>query len=103
MFKSQVLLLAVLVLATDVFAARITYNAKYTDGDKIARTTKNAEVPDDKEQSILDNMGTWSDDKYTATKSKHNIVVVTNAKPAASKGKASEEVQEMQSIVSKNI
>lgn len=103
MFHAKLLLLALLLLATNIFAARINYSAKYHDKDKIARTSKNAEVPDDKEQLILDNMATWSDDKYNAAKSKHNVIQVTNAEPAASKGKASEEVQEMQSIVSKNI
>ena len=103
MFHSKVLFLAFLLLATNVFAARINYSAKYHDKDKIARTSKNAEVPDDKEQLILDNMATWSDNKYNAANSKHNVIQVTNAEPAASKGKASEEVQEMQSIVSKNI
>ena len=103
MFKSKVLLLAVLLLATDVFAARINYSAKYTDGDRISRTSKNANVPDDKEQSILDNMKTWSNDKYTATKTRHGIIQVANVEPAASKGKASEEVQDMESIVRKNI
>ena len=103
MFHSKVLFLAFLLLATNVFATRINYSAKYHDKDKIARTSKNAEVPDHKEQLILDNMATWSDNKYNAAKSKHNVIQVTNAEPAASKGKASEEVQEMQSIVSKNI
>ncbi|KAI4128810.1 MAG: hypothetical protein LQ347_004031 [Umbilicaria vellea] len=103
MFHSKVLLLSILLLASDVFAARINYSAKYKDGDKIARTSKNAQVPDDKEQSILDHMKTWSGDKYEATKSKFNFIQVTNVEAAASKGKASEEVQEMQSIVAKNI
>jgi hypothetical protein len=103
MFNLKVLLLASLLLATDVFAARINYSAKYTDGDKIARTSKLLEVPDDKEQLILDDMGKWSDNKYSASKSKYNFIQVINAEPAASKGKASEEVQEMQSIVNQNI
>ena len=102
MFHSKVLLLAFFLLATDVFAARITYSAKYDNNGKVARTTKNAEVPDDKEQLILDNMASWSDDKYGASKSKHNIILVVNNEPAASKGKASEEVQEMVEIVAKN-
>ena len=103
MFNFKVLLLAFLLLATDVFAARINYSAKYHDGKKISRTSKNAEVPDDKEQLILDKMKEWSDDKYEASKSKHNIIQVTNVEVAASKGKASEEVQDMQHIVHEHI
>ncbi|KAI9722707.1 MAG: hypothetical protein M1812_001638 [Candelaria pacifica] len=103
MYKLNVLLMAFLLLATNVFAARINYSAKYKDGDKTSRTSKNANVPDDKEQDILDNMKSWSNDKYTASKSKFNIIQVINVEEAASKGKASEEVQDMQSIVSKHI
>ena len=103
MFNSKALLLAFFLLATDVFAARINYSAKYKNGDKTDRTSKNKNVPDDKEQSILDNMKAWSDNKYDATKSRHNLIQVVNAEAASSKGAASEEVQEMESIVTKNI
>ena len=101
MFKSKVLLLTFLLL--DAFAARISYSAKFTNGDKTSRTQKLGEVPDDKADLIVNNMQTWSNDKYTATTSRHNMIVVANVEPAASKGKASEEVQDMQSIVSSNI
>ena len=104
MFHLKVLLLAFLLLATDAFAARINYSAKYKDGDKTQRTSKNGNVPDDKEQSILDNMKTWSNSKYEAHKNtKVNIIQVTNVQEAASKGKASEEVQDMQKIVNEHI
>ena len=89
MFKSKVLLLAVLLLVTDAFAARISYSAKFTNGDKTSRTQKLGEVPDDKADLIVNNMQTWSNDKYTATASRYNMIVVANVEPAASKGKAS--------------
>ena len=104
MLNLKLLLLAFLLLATDVFAARINYSASYKDGDKISHTSKNKEVPDDKEQLIVDNMRTWSDDKYEAHKNARvRLIQVTNLKDAASKGKASEEVQEMQKIVNDHI
>ena len=103
MFKSQVLLLAALLLVTDVFAARISYSAKYTNGDNTQRTQKLGNVPDDKADLIVNNMQTWSNDKYTATQTRHNIIVVANVEAAASKGLASEQVQDMQSIVNNNI
>lgn len=99
MLNLKIFMLALLLLATDALAARINYSAKYTDGAKISRTFKNAEVADDKEQLILDGMASWSGNRYTATKSRLNIIQVVNAQPAASKGKASEQVQDMQSIV----
>ncbi|KAL9623223.1 MAG: hypothetical protein Q9160_002538 [Pyrenula sp. 1 TL-2023] len=104
MLNFRILPLAFLLLASNVFAARINYSAKYKNGKKTSRTSKNSEVPDDKEQLILDDMQTWSDNKYSAKKNeKLNLIQVANAEPAASKGKASEEVQDMQSIVKKHI
>ncbi|KAI9703696.1 MAG: hypothetical protein M1836_007466 [Candelina mexicana] len=103
MFKLNVLMMVFLLLTANVFAARINYSAKYKVGDKIERTSKNGEVPDDKEDDIIKNMKDWSNNKYSASKSKLNIIQVINAEPAASKGKASEEVQDMQSIVNKHI
>ena len=96
MLKAQVLLLAALLLATNVLAGRISYSASYTNGDKTQRTQKLSNVPDDKDDLIVDNMQTWSDGKYTASVSRHNIVVVANVVGAASKGLASEQVQDMQ-------
>lgn len=105
MFIFKALLLAVLLPVTDVCAARIYYSAKYThsDNNDISRTSKSANVPDDKVDLIVTNMQIWANDKYTATNSRHNMITVANVEPAASKGKASEEVQDMQSIVSSNI
>ena len=102
MLQLKALLLASLLLTTEVLAARITYSAKFHDGHKIPHTSKLGNVPDDKEQDILDNMAHWSDNKYSAKKSKHNMILVVNAEAAASRGKASEEIQEMQSIVHKH-
>ena len=103
MLSFKIFIFAVLLLATDVFAGRINYSAKYHVGSTIARTSKNAEIPDSKEQLVVDKMKEWSEGKYEAAKSRHNIVQVTNVQVAASKGKASEEVQEMESIVRKHI
>lgn len=103
MFISKVVLLAFFLLAIDVFAARVVYSAKYKVLGEVKREKKNANVPDHKEQSVLDNMKSWSDKKYDAEKSRHNMVLVVNAEPAEAKGKANDEVQEMQSMVNKNI
>lgn len=103
MFNAKFLLFVFLLLAADAFAARINYSAKYKDGDKTSRTSKNGNVPDDKEQLIIDNMKTWSNDRFEAGKSRHNIIQVTNIVEASSKGAASQEVQDMQHIVNQNI
>ena len=104
MFNFKVLLLAFLLLATNVLATRVTYSGKFT-GQKVGdRTQKLATVDDHKGEQIVENMATWSNGKYTASKSGSavNMITVVNAVAAASKGQASEMVQEMQTIVSHN-
>ena len=58
MYNAKVFLLVFFffLLAIDAFAARINHSAKYKDGDKIARITKSANVPDDKEELIIENI-----------------------------------------------
>ena len=91
------------MLATDVFAARINYSAKFTDQNGVVhRTQKLGSIDDDKADLVVNNMGTWSDNKYSATLSRHNMVMVVNAVAAGSKGEASQEVQDMQSLVNQN-
>ncbi|MCJ1252092.1 hypothetical protein MMC30_009330, partial [Trapelia coarctata] len=52
MFNVKVLLLAFLLLATNVLAVRVTYSAKYT-GQKVGeRNQKLATVDDDKGEQI---------------------------------------------------
>ena len=104
MFNLKVLLLAFLLLTTEVFAVRINYSAKFQSGSEVKRTSKNGKtVPDDKEQDIISNMGSWSEDKYSASKSAHGFIQVINVKVAASKGEGNDEVKEMESIVKRNI
>ncbi|KAI2467397.1 hypothetical protein F4781DRAFT_402259 [Annulohypoxylon bovei var. microspora] len=99
MFNMKVLFLAFLLLATDVLAARINYSAKYKDGKKTSRTSKNGEVSDERAEAILQDMHTWSGGRYLAGMSKYGFIQITNAQVAASKGAASAQVQEMQSLI----
>jgi hypothetical protein len=105
MFNVKVLLLAFLLLATNVLAVRVTYSAKFT-GQKVGeRTSKLATVEDDKGTQIIEKMATWSNGKYTAARSASaavNMINVVNAVEAPSKGAASDMVQEMQTIVANN-
>ncbi|KAI0896647.1 hypothetical protein F4806DRAFT_465280 [Annulohypoxylon nitens] len=99
MFNMKVVLFAFLLLAADVFAARINYSAKYHDGKKVARTSKNGEVADAVAQSILTEMHTWSGGAYQAGMSKYGFIQVVNTQVAASKGAASTQVQNMQALI----
>ena len=99
MFNLKVLLFAVFLLASDVFAGRINYSAKYKVGKEIKRTSKNGVVPDGTEDAIVAGMAQWSGGAYSASLSKHGFVQVVNAAAAASKGAASGQVQQMETIV----
>lgn len=103
MFNLKIAFFAVFLLAAEVFGARINYSAKYAVGNKIERTSKNGQVPDEAQDSIIQNMRTWSGGAYSASLSKHNIIQVVNNAAAASKGAASGQVQQMQTIVHQNI
>lgn len=99
---------AVLLLATESIAVRVTYSFKYTEGgidNHGGFTTKNGgTIPDDKEQSVIDNMGTWSDHKYTATKSTSgvNLVKITNNHPPQHSGEAKSQLEDAQKILKKH-
>ena len=105
MFNFKVLLLAFLLLASNVLAVRVAYSPKYT-GQKVGQhAPKYATVDDDQAEQILEKMATWSNGKYTAAKTKSaavNIINVVNAVAAASKGEANDMAQEMQTIVHRN-
>ncbi|KAI0843821.1 hypothetical protein F5Y00DRAFT_267187 [Daldinia vernicosa] len=103
MFTPKALLLAILLLAAETFAARINYSAKYTDGREIRHTQKLGTIPDDKVQDIIQHMRTWSNNQYDARISAHNMVIVSNTAPASSKSAASAHVQQMQSIANRHI
>lgn len=104
MLNFKVLFLAFLLLATNALAVRVTYSAKYTGQAVGERTQKLATVDDDKGEQILDHMSTWSGGKYTASRSTRvaNMIIVVNVVEAASKGAASDMLQDMQTIVNHN-
>lgn len=103
MFNFKVLLLAFLLLATITLATRVTYSGKFAGNAVTSRTQTLAVVDDHKGEQILEHMTMWSDGKYTASRSRQpNMIIVVNVEVAASKGKASEMIQEMQTIVNNN-
>jgi hypothetical protein len=83
----KVLMLAFLLLAADVLAVRCTYSVTASDiasGKPGHRTSKMAEVDQDKADSIVANMGTWSGGKYKAQKSRApNMITVTGTTTAS--------------------
>lgn len=105
MFNVKVLLLAFLLLATNVLAVRVTYVAKFTGQLVTDRTSKLATVDDHKGEQIIEKMATWSNGKYKAARSGSaavNMINVVNVVEAPTKGVATDMVQEMQHIVATN-
>ncbi|OTB11608.1 hypothetical protein K445DRAFT_15665 [Daldinia sp. EC12] len=103
MFLVRVLLLPVLLLGGRAPATRISYSARYMKGNEIGRTSKLTIIPDNKVQDVVQNMRAWSNNRYDARISAHNIIIISNIDPAISKGSASTQVMEMQSIVNQHI
>ena len=103
MFNLKVLFLAFLLLAADALAARVIYSGNFAGSSVSTRTQKATVVDDAKAEAILENIATWSNGEFTASKGRTTgIVTVVNVEAAASKGKASELVQNMQAVVSEN-
>ena len=103
MFSLKILLLALCLLATNILAVRVTYSAKFT-GQKASEHTQRLDtVDDDKGVQILEHMFAWSGGKYMASRVRVlNMILVVNVEAAESKGRASEMIQQMVSIVSRN-
>ncbi|KAJ6783489.1 hypothetical protein PWT90_10618 [Aphanocladium album] len=99
---------AILLLATEAVATRVAYSFSFTEGGiegKGGKTTKNGKsIPDDKEQSVIDHIGEWSDHKYAATKSGKgvNLITVTNVHPPKTSGEAKDQLADAQKIVIKH-
>ncbi|KAI0460071.1 hypothetical protein F5B21DRAFT_498679 [Xylaria acuta] len=108
MFAFKTCLLAFLVFVTTALAGRVSFTAKYPGGlgGQPQRTPIAEQYDDDKTQSILDNMNTWSDGLYSAKKNERTgIVIVTDsdtAKVYPSKNDAITAVQAMISTVSEH-
>ncbi|KAI8965297.1 hypothetical protein F5Y11DRAFT_344738 [Daldinia sp. FL1419] len=103
MFNVKTTLAVILLLATEALAARISYSAKYADNFEVRRFQKLAIIPDEKAGGVIEHMGTWSNSRYTAKASHHDMIIVSNTVPALSKNDATAEVEEMQSIVRQHI
>lgn len=110
MFNIRVFLLAILLLATEAWAVNMQYTAKYNGkdlkGKEATMTEKKAggSLTDAEGEEVIKNMGTWSNNKFKATKSRvANIITVVNTSNAANKNEATSEVNEAQQLVNKNV
>ncbi|CAH0043723.1 unnamed protein product [Clonostachys solani] len=82
----------------------VVYSGKYT-GSKLAKTSRTQdlkEMPKHKANQVVANMKKWSGGQFKASHGRNGKVIVSNKKPANSKGAASGQVQKMKSTVQKN-
>lgn len=101
--------LAALLLAGEALASKIAYACRYNgkgiDGkDRVVTEQKaGGTVPDDKDNDVLNDIGTWSSNKFSAKKNaRTGIIIVTNTEVAADKSTATNENNEAQSLVKKH-
>ncbi|KAJ3476020.1 hypothetical protein NLG97_g9264 [Lecanicillium saksenae] len=101
---------ALLLLITEAVATRVAYSMGFTEGGvegKGGVTTKNGKkpIPDDKEESLIEHMGNWSDNKFKATKSTSgvNLVTITNVHKPKHSSEAKDQLEEAQKIVNKHM
>ncbi|KAG0203764.1 hypothetical protein BGX28_004080 [Mortierella sp. GBA30] len=94
-------MLVLLSLVTDVFAARLNYSARYQQGlgGKPGLTTLAQQITDEHEALILQHIGEWSGGKYTASKNRLNILMVSAVNMVQTKAQASSEVQDMRALI----
>lgn len=105
-FKAS--MLAFLLLAANVLAVKCTYSVTHTDvenGKPGYRNTKAAEVDQDKADSIIANMGTWSGGKYSAQKYAGRLPALAGSITVTGSTKSSGSnamIQDMQHVVTNN-
>ncbi|RAL10194.1 uncharacterized protein BO97DRAFT_426721 [Aspergillus homomorphus CBS 101889] len=108
---SVFMLLGLLLLATDVLATRVKYNAYYNqvvhkDGKEVTEKKTNSDmrtIPDDKETEVKDGIHGWSGGKYRARESRFNMLYIETTSTLASNKEAKDAVEDMRSLVNKHI
>ncbi|OJJ66432.1 hypothetical protein ASPBRDRAFT_49070 [Aspergillus brasiliensis CBS 101740] len=103
----KLILLAAFFLLSEAFAVRISYWAYDKTGGlqkKGKYEQKNGgEIPDDKEDYLIQNIGTWSNHAYTAEKTVRNIIVVKAVDKTQTKSGATHLIQVAESLVRQHI
>ena len=100
MLNLKVLMFALLLLAADVLAVRCTYSVTHSDvaaGKPGQRNSKLAEMDQDQADSVVENMGTWSNGKYSAKKARLPNMITVSGTTTSSQSNAM--IQDMQHIV----
>ncbi|KAF2147918.1 hypothetical protein K461DRAFT_316393 [Myriangium duriaei CBS 260.36] len=105
MFNSKTLFVAFFLLVTNVLATKVTYYIVYkTSKGGVTSVSRDGEVPDDSVTAIIDNMRTWSGQKYKASM-RHNShgLEIVNISPARTKSETRGMFDQMESIIANNI
>lgn len=99
MFLGFVFILALLI--TGVFSARVSYSAKYEHGlgGKSGHTSRLGSIEDNHVDTLILNIGRWSNGRYTAKHSRHSMVLMRPVREVKTEGQANQEVQDMIHLV----
>lgn len=103
-FKNYLfLLLGVLALATNVLSVRVSYASRIANLEVGNRVGKNANIPDDQVQTVLNGVHGWSGGQFTASQSKHGMIIIQGAQEFPDKNSANTAVQNIQHQVSSHV
>lgn len=105
-YKNLLLLvLGLVLLATDVLGPRVVYTAWYTQGlgGHPSSTSPRGTIADEHVQPLLDHIAQWSGGRYTASRSRHNLISISAHQHVHTKNEASQVVQNMIHLVCQHL
>lgn len=99
------LILGLILLATDVLGARVTYTAWYTQGlgGHPAYTSRHGTIADGHVEPLIEHISQWSGGRYTAARSRHNLITVRAHQRVHTKNEASQKVQNMVHLICQHL
>ena len=108
MYGLKALSFATLLLASQVFASRVNYSMKYTEGgiegNGGAEKKAGGRIDDSKDDLVLNNMEDWSNNKFTASQhAATKIITVKLVSSVKTSNEASDAVSEAQQLINQNI
>lgn len=108
MYSLKLVSFATLMVATQVFASRINYTTDFTTGGAGGHggsETKTSQIPDIKDQEVLKDIATWSNNRFEAKRNPlvTSIIQVTTVKKVQTKKEATKANNEAYNLVETHI
>ncbi|PYI06299.1 hypothetical protein BO78DRAFT_116637 [Aspergillus sclerotiicarbonarius CBS 121057] len=107
MLNLKVFVVAALLLAGQAIAGRISYRTHYTtgnvDGNGGNDSKSGGRITDEQQEEILKNIGTWSDNRLTASVHEPTGLLTVTSPEVETKGQASTANQNAQHLIKQHI